>query len=141
MEFLCGLYSLLLLPCFFAPVNRHRQLTVILGQDNGHDLQCRIAMTTDSSKTDGLEAAIQKSLKNVNKHLSNWDPNSEISRFNNSKDTKPIKISSNADQSDAGCERSSPKKPEGFFDVTLGKLINLWGFGPGKKDKKNTGTF
>ena len=29
-----------------------------------------------------LHAAIRKKLEKVNKHLSNWDPNSEISRFN-----------------------------------------------------------
>ncbi|MEM9880003.1 MAG: FAD:protein FMN transferase [Pseudomonadota bacterium] len=72
--------------------------------------------------------AVNEALRQVNASLSNWDPESEISRFNAQQSVRPVSLSLELitvmqaafnvhDQSD------------GQFDVTLGPLIELWGFG------------
>ncbi len=94
-----------------------------------------VTITDDHEKTVGLEAAIEKSLKKVNKHLSNWDPDSEISRINQTKHTKPIKISQIL-KNVMIAANDVHNRSLGLFDITLGKLINLWGFGPEKKNSK-----
>lgn len=93
-----------------------------------------VAITHNDNAADGLEAKLEKKLATVNKHLSNWDPNSEISRFNSSKTVKPLKISPMMAKvmSAANIVHS---KSQGFFDVTLSPLIDLWGFGPATSRK------
>lgn len=77
---------------------------------------------------DEVKAAVEATLADVNAKMSNWDPNSEISRFNASDSTKPIEISdelSSVMQAAMDVHQAS----RGQFDVTLGPLIELWGFG------------
>ena len=76
-----------------------------------------------------LQEAITQSLSRVNDHLSNWDQTSEISRFNNSKTTQPIKISKMLGQV-IETANIVHDKSEGFFDITISPLVDLWGFGP-----------
>jgi thiamine biosynthesis lipoprotein len=60
--------------------------------------------------------------------MSNWDPNSEISRFNAARSTEPVDLSPElAEVMQAAMEVHNASR--GQFDVTLGPLIELWGFG------------
>lgn len=78
--------------------------------------------------TEVLKAAISAQLDVVNGQMSNWDPNSEISRFNAAETLEPVGISPElAKVMMAANEIHS--KSQGLFDVTLGPLIELWGFG------------
>ncbi len=77
---------------------------------------------------DTIKIAIEKKLVDINKKLSNWDPKSEISRFNSQKNLEPFPISedlAHVIESANAIHRQS----EGQFDITLGPLIELWGFG------------
>ncbi len=80
-----------------------------------------------------LAAAVQETLAAVNAKMSNWDPNSEVSTFSASTDTSPVPVSDEfalvLTAADDVHERSG-----GTFDVTLGPLIELWGFGPRKPE-------
>lgn len=75
-----------------------------------------------------LELGIVQTLEAVNASMSNWDPQSEVSRFNSSAANEPVPLSKDFatvialsnDIHDASSAR---------FDVTLGPLIELWGFG------------
>ncbi|MEM7438332.1 MAG: FAD:protein FMN transferase [Pseudomonadota bacterium] len=78
-----------------------------------------------------IRAAINGALAQVNSQMSNWDPNSEVSRFNAARTTDPISVSAGmsdvmraAQNVNAACL--------GCFDVTVGPLIDLWGFGAAK---------
>ncbi|MEM6497847.1 MAG: FAD:protein FMN transferase [Pseudomonadota bacterium] len=87
-----------------------------------------IAIAPAATSSDDLGKAIEASLTRVNKHLSNWDPTSEISRFNATRETTPFAISEMMTQvmlAANGVHRESG----GLFDVTLSPLIELWGFG------------
>ena len=76
-----------------------------------------------------LGTAVQDTLARVNAKMSNWDPNSEVSTFSASTETSPIPVS---DEFAFVIEAANDvhSKSNGTFDVTLGPLIELWGFGP-----------
>ncbi|KCV82847.1 thiamin biosynthesis lipoprotein ApbE [Actibacterium atlanticum] len=78
-----------------------------------------------------LLGAVEAQLKAVNASMSNWDPNSEVSLFNASDSIAPVSISSAFAHVVQGANQVHVAS-EGKFDVTLGPLIDLWGFGAKK---------
>ncbi len=81
------------------------------------------------------QTAIKSSLKYVNRHLNNWNKDSEISRFNRSNSTAPIKIGPSLLQI-MHASNIVHEQSNGFFDTTLDPIIDLWGFGPIQAEKK-----
>ena len=92
-----------------------------------------VAITNTSLSRNDLKNAIEAELDQVNKHLSNWDEASELSRFNRSKSLKAAKISDKLNRVMVAANEVH-EKSGGAFDVTLSPLINLWGFGPRKPE-------
>ncbi|MGH1378376.1 MAG: FAD:protein FMN transferase [Alphaproteobacteria bacterium] len=77
---------------------------------------------------------INDTIKRIDSHLSNWNPDSEISKFNKSKESHPFNISPMLlDVMVIG--NQVHEESNGFFDVTLAPIINLWGFGAKNGDK------
>ena len=70
---------------------------------------------------------IENKLIQINKSVSTWDKNSEISKFNNLKSTDWFKVDkffmNMVVLSDRLC-----KSTNGNFDITISPLIDLWGF-------------
>ncbi|MDP2496128.1 FAD:protein FMN transferase [Shimia thalassica] len=82
---------------------------------------------------EALSASIEATLKDVNGKMSNWDPESEVSTFSKSTSTLPQTVSADfAKVMSAAGEVHVISG--GQFDVTLGPLIELWGFGPRKPE-------
>ena len=79
-------------------------------------------------KTKKIELEIKKSLIKVNKILSNWDEESEISIINKIDKTQAIKISDELNEVFKTAKEINIKS-NGFFDLTLDPIIELWGFG------------
>ena len=77
---------------------------------------------------DAVQARVEETLAMVNAGMSNWDPNSEISKFNAAETTEPVEISPELAKV-MGAAAEVHAKSFGQFDVTLGPLIELWGFG------------
>ncbi len=75
-----------------------------------------------------VQNAINGALSTVNQQMSNWDANSEISRFNASAGTTAQSISPELSEVMTAAE-SVHLASGGSFDTTLGPLIELWGFG------------
>ena len=71
---------------------------------------------------------IDAALALVNQQMSNWDPTSEISRFNAKTGTESVSVSSDLATVMQAAE-SVNVASEGRFDTTMGALIDLWGFG------------
>ena len=86
-----------------------------------------------SIKLDKIKSEIDKTLFKANKILSNWDKNSEISKLNDKKIIRPIKVSNELMEVMKQANLINLKS-KGFFDITLDPLIELWGFGY-KKNK------
>lgn len=80
----------------------------------------------DSIKT---HEDIDNILNKLLQEMSNWIPDSELSRFNKSTSLEAIEISPGLQRVIAESIRLG-KLSHGKLDVTMGPLINLWGFGP-----------
>ncbi|MEM9014912.1 MAG: FAD:protein FMN transferase [Pseudomonadota bacterium] len=79
-------------------------------------------------KQEVLHDAVEATLRDVNARFSNWDQNSEVSRFNRRHMTDPIAVS--ADFTEVmSIANIVHEASEGQFDVTLAPLVELWGFG------------
>ncbi|MGI9368539.1 MAG: FAD:protein FMN transferase, partial [Ruegeria sp.] len=90
------------------------------------------AIGTDLDEA-ALGAAVEETLADVNAKMSNWDSNSEVSKFSEATETTPTAVSTEFAQVMAAANDVHGKSG-GKFDVTLGPLIELWGFGPRKPD-------
>jgi thiamine biosynthesis lipoprotein len=76
-----------------------------------------------------LQAVVEKRFGEINREMSHYIPDSELSLFNNSTSLEPVKVSAEF----ARVVRHSlalNRDSGGAFDPTLGWMINLWGFGP-----------
>lgn len=96
-------------------------------------------VVTVSDPFPGGEPALQQEvdalLARMNHEISTYDPNSLISRFNQSTGKQPTVIPAAMARivqqgMDAG------HLTQGKLDVTVGPLVNLWGFGPDKRPIK-----
>ena len=79
-------------------------------------------------KIKNIELEIKNTLKKANKILSNWDKDSEISIINKTDKTTAIKISDELKEVFKTAKEINAKS-NGFFDLTLDPIIELWGFG------------
>ena len=79
-------------------------------------------------KIKNIELEIKDTLKKANKILSNWDKDSEISIINKTDKTTAIKISDELNEVFKTAKEINTKS-NGFFDLTLDPIIDLWGFG------------
>ena len=76
-----------------------------------------------------LAEAITARLAEINRLMSTYQPSSELSRFNNSQTTEWFLVSPELVAVVAAAQRVSAASA-GAFDITVGPLVNLWGFGP-----------
>ncbi|MBH23007.1 MAG: hypothetical protein CMH57_00840 [Myxococcales bacterium] len=81
---------------------------------------------------EAAEAAIQAALANVNARMSTYQADSELSRFNANPSTDPVPISAELATVTAEALRVGALSG-GAFDVTVGPLVNAWGFGPNSR--------
>lgn len=84
------------------------------------------------AETNGNEvrAAIEAELAAVDRAMSNWRADSEISRLNASQSTDPLPLSDPLAHV-LGAALRVHGESGGAFDVTVGPLLRLFGFGPG----------
>ena len=100
----------------------------LAGQTMGTTYNVKFAASKDT-QVDKLDAAITQRLFEINKLMSTYDPESELSRFNQHRYTTPFAVSEEtavviAEAIELG------QFSNGVLDVTVGPLVNLWGFGP-----------
>lgn len=87
----------------------------------------------DLPSPEKVKTQLDDLLKEVNRQMSTYQPNSEISQFNQMKETgKPLPIKDDFAYVVAEAIRLN-QITDGRLDVTVGPLVNLWGFGPNKE--------
>ncbi|WP_226704478.1 FAD:protein FMN transferase [Microbulbifer elongatus] len=76
-----------------------------------------------------LQSAIDAELVAVNQEMSTYIPDSELMRFNRAPVGEEVEVSPHLA---TVVERALEiyRNSDGAFDVTVGPLVNLWGFGP-----------
>lgn len=77
----------------------------------------------------GLDQAIRSILGRLHAQMSTYDANSEIGRFNSSHSTDWIPVSEDVCAVVTESLRVS-RLSGGAFDITVGPVVDLWGFGP-----------
>lgn len=84
---------------------------------------------TPQERFDSLKMAIDAALDRVNRQMSTYIPDSEISRFNNFRDTTDFAVSPEFGLV-VKTALQVAVETDGAFDITVGPLVDLWGFGP-----------
>ena len=83
-----------------------------------------------------LQAAIDAELIEVNAQMSTYLPDSELSRFNRAPAERDFASSAELAAVVAEAKRVS-ESSGGAFDVTVGPLVDAWGFGPGDPSQRH----
>lgn len=76
-----------------------------------------------------IDSAVGR-LEQVDRLMSTYDSTSELSRFNRRRDTVPFVLSPEVIEVLVTAQEVSART-DGAFDVTVGPLVDAWGFGPG----------
>lgn len=79
-----------------------------------------------------LSQKIQQRLDEIDRAMSTYKPDSDVSRFNDSDSTDWFDVSSETAQV-VQLAQTVSKLSNGAFDITVGPLVDLWGFGPKTK--------
>ncbi|HCI6822190.1 TPA: FAD:protein FMN transferase ApbE [Klebsiella variicola subsp. variicola] len=85
----------------------------------------------DEAKAEALRAKVQAQLDADDRLLSTWKNDSALMRFNHAADTRPWPVSE-AMADIVTLSLRIGAKTHGAMDITVGPLVNLWGFGPDK---------
>lgn len=101
----------------------------LAGEAMGTTFKVVLVEPPGTAVVESLEAEIVAALQAVDQVASTWRPDSELSAFNSDPSTDWITISATfCKVLERALEVS--RTTDGAFDVTVGPLVNLWGFGP-----------
>jgi len=130
---LAPLAFILLLLAACGPAQRNHSLS---GFTMGTTYSIRLADTPIPPKAlQQLQVEVDAVLEEVNRQMSTYRPDSEISQFNRAGAEEPILLSPDfrAVIQQALLISSAT---DGAFDPTVGALVNLWGFGPDQSERR-----
>ena len=88
-----------------------------------------VADNLGDARRAGLRAAIAETLERIEAAMSTWRPESELSRFNRAATTDPFPVSPDTVTVFQHALAVSALTG-GAFDITVGPLVDAWGFGP-----------
>jgi len=116
------------------PVEPKRKLVSLAGETMGTTYTVKAIETDDIDlHWAELRFRLEPVLASVNALMSTYDPHSELSRLNASDSTRPQPISPETAEVLAAALKVS-EQTLGAFDVTLGPIVNAYGFGPDEPD-------
>jgi len=127
--------SILLLTGFFIAVNftlgcsQEQNGVSIAGYTMGTSYNIKISNNVTEDQLEQLRADIKIELADINQIFSTYIADSEISLFNDSKTTEWQPVSTELIYVLSSAVDIS-QQTQGLYDVTVGPLVNLWGFGP-----------
>lgn len=120
---------------FFVSCSHAPQQLAIRGETMGTTYHVRYVSADPQHNPERVKEAIDAVLVQVNARMSTYDPNSELSRFNQRLQTTPVVISRALEQVLRRALEIAVES-DGALDVTVGPLVNLWGFGPQARPEK-----
>ena len=105
------------------------QALYIHGQTMGTSYVVTIAKPEQVSSLAAIEQALIKRLEEINQSMSTYIADSEISMFNKHTSTTWYPVSQQFATVVAAAQYVS-QQSDGAFDITVGALVDMWGFGP-----------
>jgi thiamine biosynthesis lipoprotein len=87
-----------------------------------------VASQPQAVRREAIQSVIDDVLDDVNRTLSTYDPHSEISRLNANATTEPVVVSPSL-RAVAALASEVSAATGGAFDITVGPLVQAWGFG------------
>jgi len=112
----------------------HPTIQVMSGSTMGTTYSVQVAGMGNEKSLNKLGEQIRSILQIINQAMSTWDRNSELSKFNygpvntwthfSDITMEVLKLSLDINQ-----------LTNGSFDVTVGSVVNLWGFGPSQQSE------
>ena len=106
------------------------QVHELVGPTMGTSFRVLVAADLAEGELERLRTLVEERLGSVNRQMSTYDATSEISRFNRHASTEPFAASPELIEVLA-MARGVSEGSGGAFDVTVGPLVEAWGFGPG----------
>ena len=113
--------------CSFQP---EEKVWEISGPVFGTSYHINVVLTEDQSRLETLASGIETELEKVDASMSTWRPDSELSQLNGADDQSQWVPLSDALFEVLARAQDVSELTEGAFDVTIGPVVNLWGFGP-----------
>jgi thiamine biosynthesis lipoprotein len=104
-------------------------ILILSGQTMGTTYEIRIAGPgPDKTLRKRVTDETERRLLEIDQWMSNWNPDSEIARFNAHASTRPFPVALETAEVVAYALQLSDWSG-GAFDITVGPLVALWGFG------------
>lgn len=120
--------------CFPSNDSAKKEL-LLQGRTMGTTYNIKVVSTPEEVELLKLHKKIDFALKQVNQEMSTYIADSEISRFNKSTSLEPVEVSEGFARVLTESIRLG-ELTEGKLDITVGPLVNLWGFGPEQRPEK-----
>lgn len=134
-KFLLALVAIVLATILFKAVSFSPELESFSGPTMGTTYTIKYTTTADAPSREELKTLVDDVLVHVNKLMSTYDPSSELSLFNKQPAGSTVTVSDGMAYV-VGEALKISELSAGKYDVTVGPLVNLWGFGPGKHEDK-----
>jgi len=103
--------------------------TLLRGSTMGTSYSVKVVDLPSALTAESLQAQIDQLLEAVNDSMSTYREDSELSRFNRHPGSDWVAASEGLLEVLEIAQETS-RISEGAFDITVGPLVNLWGFGP-----------
>jgi len=131
---LIALLAISITACF--PSNNSAKKEILLqGHTMGTTYNIKVVATPEQIELLKLQDKIDAVLKQVNQEMSTYIPDSEISLFNKSNSGTVFEVSNGFSRVLKESIRLG-ELSNGKLDITVGPLVNLWGFGPEQRPEK-----
>ncbi|KGK20586.1 FAD:protein FMN transferase [Vibrio navarrensis] len=99
------------------------------GPTMGTTYNIKYIVQPDIPSAEAIQTEVDRLLEEVNDQMSTYRKDSELSRFNQYQGSEPFTVSEQTATVVKEAIRLN-QLTEGALDVTVGPLVNLWGFGP-----------
>jgi len=123
------IFYLIISLSFLSCTSNNNELISISGSTMGTTYSIKIVESPNTLNLHSLKSKIDSVLVEVNQQMSTYIKDSELSLFNTESDTnwKEVSTSLSLLMNDA---KEISEETKNYYDITVGPMVNLWGFGP-----------
>ena len=112
------------------------RMNVFNGKIMGTVYNVNYVSTVFEHPVSDISEKVHAALADVDQRMSTYKKDSELMQFNRAPIGVPIKVSEDIIRLVLQARKYS-ELSNGAYDISVGPLVNLWGFGPGHWDKRN----